>query len=140
MRELQAQSLVVKAVREHGGVAFKMANRFLVGVSDLFVQLPGCYTYLWEAKLLKTKFDLDETYDVTVTPKQRNFICDVMKAGGHAGTMSFIQDRHDLYFAVVDGASMCIHAVAYVKLERGNRENRIVECLYAMSHYNWRDM
>lgn len=140
MRELQAQSLVVKAVREHGGVAFKMANRFLVGVSDLFVQLPRCHTYLWEAKLLKAKFDPDEIYDVTVTPKQRHFICDVLKAGGRAGTMSFIQDQHDLYFSLVEGASTCISAALYTKLDRGRREQKIIECLYAVSRYNWRDM
>lgn len=140
MRELQAQSLVVKAVREHGGVAFKMANRFLVGVSDLFVQLPGCPSALWEVKLNKMKWGSKDTIVLDLTTMQENFLRDLIKAGGKGGVISFVQDAHDLYFTVQPGPMRNFYEHFYTKLDRGRREQKIVECLYAVSRHNWRDM
>lgn len=138
MRELQAQSLVVKAVKEHGGVAFKMANRFLVGVSDLFVQLPGCHSYLWEVKLAKGHPNSQANMVVNVTSMQAKFIEDVNKSGGKAGVISFVQNKHDMYFAAIRGVPRYFPALSYKQLGRGTREKDIVDYLYAVSHVNWK--
>lgn len=140
MRELHLQSLVVKAVREHGGVAFKMANRFLVGVSDLFVQLPGCPSALWEVKLNKMKWGSKDIVVADLTNPQIKFLRDLIKAGGKGGVISFVQDVHDLYFAAQPTAMCNFYTHFYTKLDRGHREQKIVECLYAVSRHNWRDM
>lgn len=129
MRELQAQSLVVKAVNERGGKAFKMSNRFLVGVVDLFVQMQRCPTYVYEVKLNKTKFNKD-AIKVDLTKPQEKFIRGCIEAGGRAGTISFVQDGHDLWFAALQGAHVVVPRGSYTLLERGHREQRIYELLY----------
>lgn len=137
MRELQAQSLVVKAVNGRGGKAFKMANRFLVGVVDLFVQMPGCPTYVWEVKLNKRSLKTDVPIDLTAP--QEKFLRDVIKAGGKGGVISFVQDGNELWFAAVAAPMRSIIPSLYRNLQRGNRENQIVDTLYSVSHAHWRD-
>lgn len=129
MRELHLQSLVIKAVKDHGGVAFKMANRFLIGVPDLFIQLPGCSSTLWEVKLTKTKFGVRNSVLVNLTKAQENFLRDVIRAGGSGGVMSFIQDRHTLYFSAQSGPVRHFGTNLYTLLEKGKREEIIVDTL-----------
>lgn len=138
MRELAAQSLITRAVKDHGGVAFKMANRFLVGVPDLFIQLPGCTSSLWEVKMNKTKFGMKEFFEVDLTKPQENFLRDLIRAGGNCGTISFLQDTHVLYMSVQPGPVRKFSRNWYTALDKGKREEIIVDALYRTIREVWK--
>lgn len=92
MIETEMQKLVVDAVIEGGGRALKFNNRFLIGVCDLFLKLPGHQPMLLEAK----KIDLsaktfDHTWNVGATKKQQDFLRNWHEAGMLTGVVSFIQ-------------------------------------------------
>lgn len=92
MNELDCQKLVVDAVKEAGGQALKLQNRFLVGVVDLLVKLPDCHPMWLEAK----KIDLsaktvNHAWDVGCTKKQKDFLSDWHYAGMWTGVASFVQ-------------------------------------------------
>lgn len=92
MKELDCQKLIVDAVREHGGMAHKMAHRFLVGVADLLVKLPGYPAAIIEVKLEQLRTGGKTTLitpDVTVL--QDKFIKNYYNAGMTAGVASFIE-------------------------------------------------
>lgn len=84
MQELDIQRELIKATIVQGGEAFKMSNRFLVGVPDLFVQLPNHPTALIEVKYEQRK-KMDGIVHVCLTGPQQNRIRLIQKAGGVAG-------------------------------------------------------
>lgn len=90
MNELQFQRHLIKAAIDLGGHAFKMSNRFLVGVQDLFVKLPGqpsalieCKHYHWPVKSTVLK--------VEATPKQLHEIVKTRKAGQSSGICAIFE-------------------------------------------------
>lgn len=93
--ELHLQTKMVAAVREMGGFAQKVSNRFLVGVPDLLFQIPGCHTSYWEVKYSPTLFRRMEP-----TPKQKIWLRDFTKAGGFCGVVYFAMGKSDLMFAI----------------------------------------
>lgn len=93
MNELNFQAKVKLAVKEMGGVCFKMSNRFIAGVPDLLIQLPGYPTSLWEVKYVKWLSSFDVTFKATAL--QKMFLRDFMNAGGLGGIISFIQTKTD---------------------------------------------
>lgn len=71
--EIKHQTDIVKSVKRDGGYAFKMSNRFLIGVPDLFVALPPFAPCVIEVK------DLGEVVDefdrqLDVTEKQADYM------------------------------------------------------------------
>lgn len=97
MREVDCQSKVIKAVRDAGGAAHKLSNRFLVGVPDLLCQLPTYAAFLLEVKLDKrTKVFSPVRPDVT--PLQFKFLSEYNRAGMATGVLSFVQINRELWF------------------------------------------
>lgn len=95
LNELHLQSKCVDAVREMGGFAQKCSNRFLIGVPDLLVQLPGYTTSFWEVKwtpVIALKPD--------PTVKQKVWLRDFTKAGGFCGVIYFTMGPSDLMFVM----------------------------------------
>lgn len=95
MNELAMQALVVKTVNDAGGFAMKLSHRFLVGVPDTLVKLPGFVA----AGLLEVKrHDLSPmgvranmSFKLDVTIAQRRYLRDAAQADMPSGVMSFIQ-------------------------------------------------
>lgn len=93
MIETECQQLIVRAAKEAGGEALKLNNRFLVGVADLLVKIPGCHPEWLEAKL--SKFSVKtlahgHTWELDVTKKQKDFLRDWDRAGMRTGVASFV--------------------------------------------------
>lgn len=120
MNELQAQSLVVKAVRDDGGYAFKLAHKFLIGIPDLLIQIPGHGTSLWEVKLARKTLLSDTALNLTA--KQLKALRDFTKAGGTAGVISFLQTPRVLYIGVSTRFFLEMPVTQYRTLDRGQRE------------------
>ncbi len=79
-KELALQSEICKSVRAQGGYALKLSHRFIVGVPDLLICMPGYPAMLIEVKdlgVVTDKFDLK----VPVTPKQREELKKFNEAG-----------------------------------------------------------
>lgn len=93
MKEVDLQSLVIKAVRNKGGAAHKLSHRFLIGVSDLLVKLSNCPAVLLEAKLNKFSHTttLSHRFDSGVTVLQREFLRKYYNAGMKCGVLSFVE-------------------------------------------------
>lgn len=87
--ELSLQKDVVDAVREAGGFAFKLTNRFTVGVADLLVKLPGEATRMVEVKFRKDYKNVAAIVKFKITPMQRSFLTKYRDAGGQGGLMVF---------------------------------------------------
>lgn len=96
MIETECQKLLVDAVKDGGGQALKLSNRFMIGVVDLFVKLPTCQPMLLEAKLhnlsARTLNAGHHIGDVGCTKLQNDFLRDWGEAGMLTGVVSFIQE------------------------------------------------
>lgn len=128
MKELEAQSLVIDAVRSSGGFAFKMSNRFLIGIPDLLMQLPDFGTSLWEVKI--ADYPLAGYWArVYPTVKQQQKLREYEKAGGFCGVISFLRAK-DLHIAIMPGFREGEVALSnYTALKRGKREETIQRLL-----------
>lgn len=86
VNELDIQGELRKATITAGGYSFKMSNRFLIGVPDLFVQLPKFPTLILEVKFVAGKdVRADGSIRAEPTLHQARYINDIRKAGGQAG-------------------------------------------------------
>lgn len=96
MNELDCQQLVIDAVEDKdvGGRGLKFNNRFIVGVTDLLIKLPGHETLILEAKLHKFAARTIETgyniADIGCTMKQKMYLRDWGFAGIRTGVVSFV--------------------------------------------------
>lgn len=89
MNELGYQHWVIQQVKAAGGHAWKSNNRFLIGVADLMVKLPGYQCCTLEVK--KNKLPVKKNSIVLdVTPLQSKFLRDCAAAGMPAGVLSFL--------------------------------------------------
>lgn len=89
------QQLVVQAVREGGGQALKFNNRFMIGVCDLLLKLPGYEPMMLECKkidLTRRTIEAGHVWDLGCTKKQKDFLRDWHEAGMLTGVVSFIQE------------------------------------------------
>lgn len=90
-KETVLQSDVIEGVRAAGGAARKLSHRFLIGVSDLLVKMPGA-----PAALIEVKKDTMPTrgYTITIKPDltvlQRKFLEEFHRAGMPAYVLSFL--------------------------------------------------
>lgn len=90
MKELEFQTLVRKAVEYEGGYGLKMSNRFLVGVPDLLLHLPGLPTMVMEAKFDRVTSTI-KRYALVLTPRQALTLRQMAGAGMLAGAVSLLQ-------------------------------------------------
>lgn len=97
--ELRLQKLVVELVKEHGGFAVKLAHRHLVGVPDLFVQIPFKPALFLEAK--QVSYRQVRKVPMAVTGPQFNFLKNAALAGMRCGVICFLQTP-DAFGVVVE--------------------------------------
>jgi len=90
IKETDLQTELKDATIAAGGYAYKMSNRFLVGVLDLFEQMPGMPTITLEVKYIR-KFPKDGMVAVELTPHQIRTINNTNKAGGNAGWIVIVR-------------------------------------------------
>lgn len=83
MSELRVQRQIIEAVRFHGGVAFKQSNRFLAGLPDLFIKLPGLQAAMVEVKW-SPKINRLRRVGVNLTPLQRKYLRDLRQVSMNA--------------------------------------------------------
>ncbi len=97
MIETEAQQLVIDAAEEVGGRGVKFNNRFIVGVPDLLIQLPGHRAMILEAKLFKfsakTLAASHRIEDIGATAKQKMYLRDWNYAGMLTGVVSFVMEQ-----------------------------------------------
>lgn len=95
--ETECQQLCIDAVEEIGGRGIKFNNRFIVGVVDLLLQIPGHGAMTLEAKLhkfsAKTLMNGHHIDDVGCTAKQRMYLRDWQYAGMLTGVVSFVMEQ-----------------------------------------------
>lgn len=119
MNELGYQKLIIDVVRDAGGAAFKLSNRFLIGVPDLLVKLPRC-----EAALLEVKLNpfpkKSPTIRLAVTRPQELFLQKFRKAGMITGYVSILRDgtRFGIWVGSIIDVPVSNHEVVPVR-ERG---------------------
>lgn len=98
MKEVQAQSLVIDAVRAFDGAAHKLSNRFMIGVPDLLIALSAHPPMLMEVKLEQRAAGFAERTNHPVMPgvtvPQHSFLTQYAKAGMLCGVMSFVEEAH----------------------------------------------
>ena len=104
MNELSLQRLIVDAVNNAGGFSRKLNNRYLIGVSDLLVKLPGgslkdarsANLPYQAAGLLEVKQrqrpKTDAPFALDVTHAQGAFLQAAHDAGMPCGVVSFLQE------------------------------------------------
>lgn len=92
MKEVDHQDFVIKTVREAGGAANKLSNRFLSGIPDLLIKLPYHPAMLLEAKLAKfaATTSVLHQFKLDVTPLQFKTLKDYSDAGMCCGVLSFV--------------------------------------------------
>jgi len=79
--ELDMQEKLVDAVKKvEGGYGFKLSNKFLAGIPDLFLSTPSVGPVLLEVKMVEGPEQL-----VLLTPLQRHVIIRLKAAGTAAG-------------------------------------------------------
>lgn len=92
LNELDLQTKIVDAVKDVGGHAFKCSNRFLIGVVDISMKIPGFPHAYNEVKLVKPWPKKSATVSLDTTPKQIKFLKEYRKAGGKAMYTVFAHD------------------------------------------------
>lgn len=84
VKEIDLQTELKEAAISYGGYSYKMSNRFLVGVLDLYVQLPSRPTVILEVKYVN-KMPRDGMVKVGLSSHQERSIKSMCAAGGNAG-------------------------------------------------------
>lgn len=90
VKEVDLQTELKNAVIDAGGYAYKQSNRFLVGVLDLFVQLPTHPTVILEVKY-ENKYRADGSVKIELSPHQVRNMGNINKAGGVAGWIMLVR-------------------------------------------------
>lgn len=134
VNELALQKLVIDSIREFGGFSFKLANRFLVGIPDLFIKLPGLPAAIYEVKISKISRDKKVAH-LKVSPLQWKTLDDYYDAGGVGGIISFAKLEKGWGIAVrslekgeESGVRHYDHVINnHILLMRGKREQTIVD-------------
>lgn len=97
MIETDCQKLCIEAVEEIGGRGLQFNNRFIVGVTDLLLQIPGHGAMILEAKLhkfsAKTLAAGHLIEDIGATAKQKMYLRDWGYAGMLTGVVSFVMEQ-----------------------------------------------
>jgi len=80
MSELKLQKWIMDRVKENGGQAIKMSNKFIAGVPDLLIKMPGYPAIISEVKVGKYLKSVDTWY-WEPTKLQLDFLRDWRSAG-----------------------------------------------------------
>lgn len=105
MLETKLQKFLVDEVRDSGGFAHKMSNRFLIGVPDLLIKLPNSPATFLETKqhTFNNRDAAPAKFWLRVTPLQAKFLRDANAAGVPGLVGSFVQFKgrtiNDVLFA-----------------------------------------
>lgn len=126
LNELKLQRLVVDAVTQHGGFAFKMSNRFLAGIPDLFVQIPAYPTSIWEVKISQPA-QTRGYCNMKVTPLQWQALSRHRAAGGLGGVISFLKRDNGWCVTIRSELGTNLIVDNHILLVRGKREKIIVD-------------
>ena len=122
MKELDAQRLIIEVVRDHGGAAFKLSNRFLVGVSDLLIKVPFLPAALIEVKL--DQLPVKNTFvRLAVTVPQQRFLGQFERAGMAAGIASIVV--RDQLFGMFIGNQITVPLESYFLGKKSERRELI---------------
>lgn len=106
MREVDIQAeMVANGKKLPGCWAFKMSNRFLVGVPDLFLQLYGLPTALVEVKYLP-KMPRSEIVQFSLSIHQKRCIAGINRAGGCAGWAGVVRLNNRGEYAIAVGRNV----------------------------------
>lgn len=102
--EIKLQREIVEVVRAAGGFAFKLSNRFLIGVPDLFVKLPWHSAAFYEVKLAKLPAATRKTeIELAVTPLQDKFLREAHAAGVRTGVISLVVRGNEFGMHITQG-------------------------------------
>jgi len=103
--ELKIQRDIILEVQKLGGFAFKMSNRFLVGVPDLFIKMPGYDTTIVEVKFVRAVANPKKIRLPGPSVPQANFMKKAGAAGVPCYTWRFIRkaSRRPMWAASIEG-------------------------------------
>lgn len=134
-KELDLQRWVVNTVRRNSGFAFKLSNRFLVGVPDILIQMPFSITSIWEVKV-NDRLVTRDYITLEVTAMQEKWLRDYATSMGVCGVISFVRDSKELMMAVYPIRSLAypirenqISLDKHRVLTKGKREEIMMELL-----------
>jgi hypothetical protein len=97
MKEVDLQLMICDVVNDRGGYARKLSHRFLNGISDLLVKLPGYPATKIEVKQRISAGDDDREFKLTsLTKLQKDDLLGAQAAGLNSGVFSFIQTKAGL--------------------------------------------
>lgn len=101
MNELHYQNVVRKALSRSGsgGFCMKCSNRFLIGVPDLFVSIPGVGNGFLEVKLTNITPG-SKKVTLKVSPMQAFMLRKIDKAGTTVGVLSFMRRGCDTFILI----------------------------------------
>jgi hypothetical protein len=91
MNELDVQRMLIDDTIALGGFGKKLAHKMLVGIADIFLQLPPFPTVFIEVKLIP-ETRRSGLYPLNLSPLQRKFLNDVYRAGGKAAWLLAVKD------------------------------------------------
>lgn len=91
MNELAMQKLVVDAIKDDGGFAMKLSNRFMVGVVDLLVKPKNrTSSAVLEVKQRPLPSDPSREFVLEVTTPQKKFLGAAAEHTFNSGVVSFV--------------------------------------------------
>lgn len=131
MKEIDIQRELVNEARGLGGYAIKMSNRFLVGIPDLLIKLPGMQACLIEVKIERMPTRDTGHIGVNPTPQQLRNLKMADKANFASGVLvccSGIKAGMWNYVPVI---------TRNVDLEHCNRAIFIRDCLTRVPGGKW---
>lgn len=91
--ELQLQRKLIEATEKERGYGLKMSSRFLVGVPDLLLHIPGLPTVIIECKLEVLPSKPTTPIRVNLSPQQRVVLKKMQSAGMAAGWVVFVANK-----------------------------------------------
>ena len=120
MLEVELQSRLIDAAKDAGGFGKKLSSKFLVGVSDLLIQLPNFPTVLIECKCDHAPVNESTLVRVSTSPLQRKFLGDFSSAGGVGGVCLFVANkkgRNPDWFWFLATSDILINEITFDRLK-----------------------
>jgi len=97
VKEVDHQRDIKESAVREGGYSFKMSNRFLIGVPDLYIAVPGFPVVLLEAKRNDDYATPGKAAHLRdgLTEKQKSTLSKVWAAGGYACWFVIVREGND---------------------------------------------
>lgn len=119
--ETALQSDLIAAARAEGGYGQKLSNRFVSGIPDLLLQLPGMCTRIVECKCAVLPVKLTTPIKLELTALQRRTLRDMRAAGAFAGWFLIVTTTHDRNppcYWVLTGANPDVETVTRQEIDQ----------------------